>query len=121
MKIWFFVVCLFSLLQAQVLNTEIAPFLRGSQFEGIKLLDQKVLDFKTIDGVKFSEISDLAYDNKEKKLYFVSDENNSAGNKYKKVEFVDYRPHPGELLIKEDGVTKVIHRRLLYARNNGNY
>ncbi len=74
MKIWFFVVCLFSLLQAQVLNTEIAPFLRGSQFEGIKLLDQKVLDFKTIDGVKFSEISDLAYDNKEKKLYFVSDE-----------------------------------------------
>ena len=54
-------------------------------------------------------------------IYFVSDENNSAGNKYKKVKFIAYRPHPGELLIKEDGVTKVIHRRLLYARNNGNY
>ena len=53
--------------------------------------------------------------------YFIYDENNSTGNKYKKVEFVDYRPHPGELLIKENGVTKVIHRKLLYTRNNGNY
>ncbi len=54
-------------------------------------------------------------------IYFVCDENNSAGNKYKKVELVDYRPHPGELLIKEDGVTKVIYRRLLYARKRGSY
>ena len=54
-------------------------------------------------------------------IYFVCNENNSASNKYKEVEFVDYRPHPGELLIKEDGVTKVIHRRLLFSRNNGSY
>lgn len=74
MKILFFVVSFLSLLQAQVLNTDIAPFLRGDQLKGITLLDQKVLEFKEIDGVKFSEISDLAYDSKEKKLYFVSDE-----------------------------------------------
>jgi hypothetical protein len=55
------------------------------------------------------------------RIYFVYDENNSTGNMYKKVEFLDYRPHPGELVIKEDGVTKVIHRRLLYSRNNGSY
>lgn len=74
MKILFVVVSFLGLLQAQVLSTDIAPFLRGNQFEGITLLDQKVLEFKEIDGVKFSEISDLAYDSKEKKLYFVSDE-----------------------------------------------
>ncbi len=54
-------------------------------------------------------------------IYFVCNENKSAGNIYKEVEFVDYRPHPGELLIKEDGVTKVIYRRLLYARKRGSY
>jgi hypothetical protein len=74
MKIWFFVVIFWSLLQAEVLNTDIAPFLRGNEIKGITLLDQKMLDFKKIDGLKFSEISDLTYDSKEKKLYFVSDE-----------------------------------------------
>lgn len=74
MKSWFFVVSLFVLLHAQVLDTEIAPFLGDKQFEGITLLDQKILDFQKIDGLHFSEISDLAYDKQEKKLYFVSDE-----------------------------------------------
>ncbi len=74
MKSLFFVVAFLGLLQAEVFNTDIAPFLRADQCEGITLLDQKVLDFKKIDGLKFSEISDLAYDSKEKKLYFVSDE-----------------------------------------------
>ena len=55
------------------------------------------------------------------RVYFVREENNSTTNKYKKVEFLDYRPHPGELLIKEDGVKKVIHRRTLYSRNKGSY
>ena len=74
MKSLFFVVSFLGLLQAQMLNTEIAPFLRDKQFEGITLLDQKILDFKKIDGLKFSEISDLAYEKKEQKLYFISDE-----------------------------------------------
>lgn len=51
------------------------------------------------------------------RVYFVRKENSSTVNKYKKVEYLDYRPHPGELLIKEDGITKVIHRRTLYSRN----
>lgn len=74
MKSLFFVVSFFGLLQAQMLPTEIAPFLSGKQFEGITLLDQKILYFQKIEGLRFSEISDLAYDKKDKKLYFVSDE-----------------------------------------------
>jgi len=74
MKLVFSLVLFLGILHAKVSNTDIAPFLGSNQFEGIRLLDQKVLDFKKIDGVKFSEISDLAYDKKEKKLYFVSDE-----------------------------------------------
>ncbi|MCJ7718039.1 MAG: hypothetical protein MUO54_16170 [Anaerolineales bacterium] len=48
--------------------------------------------------------------------YFIREENNSTNEMYKLVVFVSYRPHPGELLIKEDGVTSVIYRRQLYAR-----
>ena len=55
------------------------------------------------------------------RVYFVREENNSTTNKYKKVEFLDYRPHPGELLIKEDRLIKVIHRRTLYSRKKGSY
>ena len=55
----------------------------------------------------------------KKLVYFVYDENNSPESKYKKVEFLDYRPHPGELLIKENGVIKVIHCKLLFSRKNG--
>jgi len=52
-------------------------------------------------------------------VYFAYDENNSTENKYKKVEFLGYRPHPGELLIKDNGVIKVIHRKLLKKKKNG--
>lgn len=62
------------LLQGEILNTEIAPVENTTQFEGITLLDQKILLFKEIGGLKFSEISDLAYDLREKQLYLVSDE-----------------------------------------------
>jgi hypothetical protein len=44
---------------------------------------------------------------------------NFPESKYKKVEFLDYRPHPGEMLIKENGVIKVIKRKLLFSRKNG--
>lgn len=74
MKIIFFLVLFLRLLQGEILNTEIAPVENTTQFEGITLLDQKILLFKEIRGLKFSEISDLAYDLKEKKLYLVSDE-----------------------------------------------
>ncbi len=74
MKIIFFLVIFLRLLQGEILNTVIAPVENTTQFEGITLLDQKILLFKEIEGLKFSEISDLAYDLKEKKLYLVSDE-----------------------------------------------
>ena len=74
MKIIFFLVIFLRLLQGEILNTEIAPVENTTQFEGITLLDQKILLFKEIGGLKFSEISDLAYDLREKQLYFVSDE-----------------------------------------------
>ena len=41
---------------------------------GIKILDQRQMVFKDINGVKFSEISDLAYYSKNKKLFMISDE-----------------------------------------------
>ncbi len=74
MKFIFFVLGFFLLLHAEIFDTDIAPFLQGKQCESVRLLDQKVLDFKKIDGLKFSEISDVAYDKKEKKLYLVGDE-----------------------------------------------
>ena len=40
----------------------------------IRILDQKVLRYAQIDGVKFSEISDLAYYEPKQKLFMVSDE-----------------------------------------------
>lgn len=58
---------------------------------------------------------------REGQVYFIRDESKLTSIKYKQVEFLDYRPHPGELIIKEDGVTKVIHRRLLYSRGIGSY
>ncbi len=39
----------------------------------IRILDQKELDIDSIQGVKFAEISDLAYDKPTKILYMVSD------------------------------------------------
>jgi len=39
----------------------------------IRILDQKKLSFNRINGVKFSELSDLAYDRKTKILYMVGD------------------------------------------------
>jgi hypothetical protein len=48
--------------------------------------------------------------------YFIWEENNSPIIEYKTAVLVSYRPHPGELLIREDGVTRVIYRRHLYAK-----
>lgn len=73
MKIVFSFALFFGLLQAQILSTQIAPFLSGDQAGGITLLDQKILGFKEIGGLKFSGISDVAYEKRAKKLYLVSD------------------------------------------------
>lgn len=41
--------------------------------KAIKLIDQKAIDIKKINGVPFAEISDLAYESKSRKLYMLSD------------------------------------------------
>jgi hypothetical protein len=54
-------------------TTEISPSGKEHRFMGIRLLDQKVLDLTEIDGVKFAEISDLAYEARNRILYMVGD------------------------------------------------
>jgi len=63
-----------SMLQAGVFSTNILPESVNTKHFGIRILDQKELSFLEIDGVKFSEISDLAYSKKANVLYMVSDE-----------------------------------------------
>ena len=53
---------------------DIRPSSPDSSSPGIRILDQKQLIFEKVKGVKFSEISDLAYDKKTHILYMVSDE-----------------------------------------------
>jgi hypothetical protein len=43
-------------------------------FPALRLLDQRVLSYSRINGLKFSEISDLAYDREHEQLYMISDE-----------------------------------------------
>jgi hypothetical protein len=62
------------LLQGAMFSTQITPLGDTSTYQKIKFLDQKILLFEQINGLKFSEISDLAYDRNEKRLFFVSDE-----------------------------------------------
>lgn len=74
MKIILLLVGFIGVLQGEALSTQITPVGDTFQSQKIKFLDQKILLFEQINGLKFSEISDLAYDRNEKKLYFVSDE-----------------------------------------------
>ena len=74
MKIAFFLAGLIGLLQGGMLETQISPQSNTASLQPIILLDQKILLYKQISGLKFSEISDLAYDKNKKRLYFVSDE-----------------------------------------------
>jgi hypothetical protein len=73
MKIIFICLSFFVSMFAQVLDTNITPFSDSKKFERITFLDQKILIFKDISNIKFSEISDLAYDKRAQRLYFVGD------------------------------------------------
>ena len=48
-------------------------FVQNGDYMGIRILDSKVLDSVKIDGLKFCEISDIAYDKKRSILYALSD------------------------------------------------
>ncbi len=53
---------------------DIRPQDLDSKSLGIEILDQKQLSFSRINDIKFSEISDLAYEGKTHSLFMVSDE-----------------------------------------------
>ncbi len=74
MRIVFCVMFCLGLLHGGVFSVNITPNLKENRFMGIKILDQKQISLLDINGIKFSEISDLAYHAKSKKLYLVSDE-----------------------------------------------
>jgi hypothetical protein len=60
-------------LKASSFYANITPSLETNIYGKIKILDQKEVVYSDIDGVGFSELSDLAYSKKDKKLYMVSD------------------------------------------------
>ena len=74
MRIVFFFLLGFGLLNAGIFPVDIAPSKKDHIFMGIKILDQRQLVFQDINNVKFSEISDLAYYPKNQKLFMISDE-----------------------------------------------
>jgi hypothetical protein len=53
---------------------DIAPPQSEEDASGIRILDQKELNYQVIDGLKFSEISDIAYLPQKEKLFMISDE-----------------------------------------------
>lgn len=73
MRVLFFFSCFFVFLQAGVTAIDITPKDHSKHNIGIKILDQKQLSFEQIDGVKFAELSDVAYHKKTEILYFVGD------------------------------------------------
>jgi len=73
MRFFFLLIVYAGMLQASVSSIDIAPPLKENRFMGIKILDQKQLSFEQINGVKFSELSDIAYRRKTRILYLVGD------------------------------------------------
>ncbi len=62
------------LLYGGISRVDITPPSVGKHFMGIEILDQRMLSYSHLNGMKFSEISDLAYHAKTHHLYLVSDE-----------------------------------------------
>ena len=87
-----------NVLFAGIFPVDIAPSKEAHTFGGIKILDQKQLVLTDVKGVKFSEISDLAYYEKNQKLFMISDEGKLFIFKAKFTDTI-------ELLEPEDAVT----------------
>jgi len=101
--VFLFMLCL-GLLQAGVTSVDITPQLKENRFMSIKILDQKQLSFKHINGIKFSEISDVAYHQKSKHLYLVSDEGKLFTFKARFTEKIeDLQPLAAVKLTKKNG------------------
>ncbi len=74
MRLFSLFILAIAILNADISSVDITPKSVDKQFMKIKILDQKQLSFSHIDGIKFSEISDIAYNQKSKILYLISDE-----------------------------------------------
>ena len=74
MKYFWLIVFVATWLQAHIYDIDITPSLSNQKQNKIKIIDQKELAISTVDGVDFSEISDLAYDRAKHILYMISDE-----------------------------------------------
>jgi len=73
-RVWLLSVLFLGMLQAGSFTVNIVPSALDEKTLGIKILDQKQIVYNRIDGIKFSEISDLAYYSKTHSLFMVSDE-----------------------------------------------
>ena len=51
------------------------------------------------------------------KQYYIKIKDPGSISKYQNVWFVDYCPHPAEVIIREGSRTKVIHRVYLLQKN----
>jgi len=95
MKIFYTFIIYIGILSATITSIDIRPQNPKKDAASIKILDQKELFFQTVNGVTFSEISDLAYYPGKKKLFMVSDEGKlftfkaEFGNKIKLLKAVD--------------------------------
>ncbi len=104
MRIVFLLLLCLGLLQAGVSPINIIPNVKENRFMGIKILDQKQLSFSDINGIKFSEISDLTYHQKTKKLYLLSDKGRLFTFEAKFTEKIeDLEPFAATELRKRDG------------------
>jgi len=73
MKFFLFFFFSFIMLDAGVSEAKITPDQYKKRFMDIEILDQKQLLFTDVKGVKFAELSDLAYEEGTKTLYLVGD------------------------------------------------
>jgi hypothetical protein len=74
MRIFSLLLITFLSLSASAFTVDITPSTQSKIYGKIKFLDQKQLMYAQIQGMKFSELSDLAYDVKRDTLFMVSDE-----------------------------------------------
>ncbi len=83
-------------------NIEICPSVVPKGMK-IKILDQKELNYGTIGGLGFSEISDLAYDRTAKRLYMLSDEGKLFVFKARFGDVVEQFEPEGAAIIRKKG------------------
>ncbi len=104
MKVFLLFLLFLQVLGAGVFGANIIPETVKREKLGIRILDQKELSFLEVKGIKFSEISDLAYDQKTKSLFMISDEGKLF--EFRAVfgdRIVELRPVRAGKLLKKNG------------------